>query len=295
MSTTLETVAVATPPRMRPWHRTSARLLADQAVRKAVADAGLTTGDIELMVNAGIYHERNLGEPALAALIQQDVGAHPEDPHAGEHGTFSFDIANGACGPLTGLQIADGFLRARAIDRALVVAGDGSPGRRLAPGFPFEAAGAAVVCMWNEDAAGLAGFRWRTYPEFSSLFQSRVIFDGGRNTLRIDQDPEFADRAAACAAEVSAGLLGDADMKPGDVDLVVANPLGDAFLGPLSQRLGVPGERFVSVPGGDRIHTAGLFAALAEAERAGRMTTAERVLLVSAGAGLVAGAALLCS
>ena len=37
---------------------------------------------MDLLINAGIYRDRNLGEPALAAMIQQDIGAHPEDPHA---------------------------------------------------------------------------------------------------------------------------------------------------------------------------------------------------------------------
>ncbi len=36
----------------------------------------------------------SIAEPALAAIIQQDIGANPEDPHADTHGTFSFDISN---------------------------------------------------------------------------------------------------------------------------------------------------------------------------------------------------------
>jgi hypothetical protein len=38
------------------------------------------------------------------------------DPHSHAHGTFSFDIANGVCGVLTALQIADGLLRSRTYD-----------------------------------------------------------------------------------------------------------------------------------------------------------------------------------
>jgi 3-oxoacyl-[acyl-carrier-protein] synthase-3 len=96
----------------------------------------VTTGDIGLLLNAGLYRERILGEPALAALLQADVGANPEDPHGAGHGTFSFDVANGACGPLTALHIADGFLRAGTVEHALVVASDVDPGRGLAPTVP---------------------------------------------------------------------------------------------------------------------------------------------------------------
>jgi 3-oxoacyl-[acyl-carrier-protein] synthase III len=104
--------------------------------RRALDLAGLAAADIDLLVDAGLYHDRNLGEPALAALIQEDIGANPEDPHAGGHGTFSFDVANGPCGMFTELQVVDGFLRAGTVRHALVVASDADPGHRLAPDSP---------------------------------------------------------------------------------------------------------------------------------------------------------------
>src|ERR1700740_352993 len=104
--------------------RHSALRLAVTAAKTCLAGGQRDAPDVDLLINAGIYRDKNLGEPALAALIQEDVGANPEDPHAGAHGTFSFDIANGVCGVLTALQIVDGFLRTRSIHRALVVASD---------------------------------------------------------------------------------------------------------------------------------------------------------------------------
>lgn len=75
-----------------------------------------------------------------------DIRANPEDPHAGAHGTFSFDIANGACGVLTALQIVDGFLRSRAVQLALIVASDADPGHGMSEHFPISAAGAVLLC-----------------------------------------------------------------------------------------------------------------------------------------------------
>src|SRR6266511_1636477 len=278
MGTTIEAVAVASG---RWPTRRSARKLADDAIRASVARAGVSAGDIDLLLNAGLYRDRILAEPALAALIQADVGANPEDPHPGRHGTFSFDVANGACGPLTALHIADGFLRAGTIQHALVVASDTNPGRGLAPRFPFAASGAAAVCRWDDQAGGLLGFRWEmSSPEDGDL-------------LRISQDPAFGDQAAAWAGKAAASLLADHGVAPGDIDLVVPSPLTATFLDALPAHLGVPGDRLVTVPGADRVHTAGLLVALAAAHEQGRYDDARRVLLVSAGAGIVAGAALL--
>ena len=93
MGTVIDRVDIAYP---RWRHRHSALHLAVTAAKDCLRRAGCDPDELDLVVNAGIYRDRNLGEPALAALIQDDIGANTEDPHAGAHGTFSFDIANGA-------------------------------------------------------------------------------------------------------------------------------------------------------------------------------------------------------
>src|SRR5918994_593785 len=152
MGTTVDGLAVVSHHR----GRRRALGLTDAAARTALDGAGLTPDDVDLLINLGNYHDRLLGELALAALIQEDIGAHPEDPHDGDHGTFSFDVANGACGLLTGLRVAHGFLAAGTIRHALVVAGDANPGRRLTRHFPFAPAGAALACGWADGPARAA-------------------------------------------------------------------------------------------------------------------------------------------
>src|ERR1700682_1760327 len=117
--------------------RHSALRLAVAAAKTCLERAGRDADAVDLLINAGIYRDRNLAEPALAALIQEDVGANPEDPHADAHGTFSFDISNGTCGVLTGLQIVDGFLRSHVISCALITASDADPGRGMSEHLPF--------------------------------------------------------------------------------------------------------------------------------------------------------------
>jgi 3-oxoacyl-[acyl-carrier-protein] synthase-3 len=288
MGTILEATATTTGSRLRR----GGRRLTLAAARAAIAGAELEPDDVDLLVNAGLYHDRNLGEPAFAALLQEDFGANPEDPHAGHHGTFSFDVANGAAGVLSALQIADGFLRAGTIRHALVVAGDSRPGRRLAPDFPFAPTGAAVTVGWSDRADGLVGFAWVTSPDDAALFDARVGLDRGRNALRITSEPTFGDRAALWAGKAAASLLAEHGLTPGDIDLVVAAPLAPDFLGALAPSLGFDGDRLVS-PRPPGAHTTELVFALDEARRSGRLSAARAVLLVAAGAGINAGAALL--
>ena len=96
MATRIESVAVVAGTFLHH----SARKLADHAVRDALAAAEIQPDDVDLLLNTGIFHDRLMGEPAMAALIQEDIGANPEDPHGEGHGTFSFDVANGSAGVL---------------------------------------------------------------------------------------------------------------------------------------------------------------------------------------------------
>lgn len=290
MGTTIDLPAVAGTRRR---DHAGGRRLADDACLGALERAAIGPDDIDLLLNAGIFHDRLMGEPALAALIQEDVGLHPEDPRESGHGTFSFDVADGACGVLAALHVADGFLRAGTISHALVVASDADPGRGLAPTFPFRASGAAVVCHWNDGPCGLVGFRWERSDDGDDGPCARVLFEHGRNRLHVEEDPEFGSRAAPVAAKAVVTLLTEHHLTPSDVDLVVANPQTQAFIGGLAAHAGIAVDRILAVPGAEHVHTAAPLVTLAEAADQGRLEQAHRVLLVSAGVGIVAGAALL--
>ena len=57
--------------------RHSALHLAVAAAKSCLHEARRDADALDLLVNAGIYRDSNLGEPALAALIQEDIGAIP--------------------------------------------------------------------------------------------------------------------------------------------------------------------------------------------------------------------------
>lgn len=287
MATTIESVAVVAGSA----RRRSARKLADRAITTALDRAGVEARDVDLLVNAGIYHDRLLGEPALAALLQEDVGANPEDPHGRGRGTFSFDVANGAAGPLSALEIVDGFLRSGTIRRAVVVAGDADPGRGIAPGFPFDPVGAAVVCGWQPGDAGLAGFRWRAAPDAPAR-RAVVQLEGGRNRLALHEDEAFAAAAAEVAAGVVTELLAEHGVEPAAVGAVAAAPFDQSFVDELARRGPCPDDRYVRPSPSPRFHTAGLIAAV-DALDAGPSAEGDWIVLVGAGAGISAGAALL--
>lgn len=270
-------------------NRRSALHLAVKAARDCLQQAGREPHDVDLLVNAGIYRDRNLGEPALAAMIQQDIGANPENPHADTHGTFSFDISNGTCGVLTALQIVDGFLKSQAIDCALVVASDADPGRGMSEHFPYSPSGAALLCEWAEEDCGLEQISWVNALDDGESTNATVGLVDGHNVLRFASSDGIDEQFATAASQAVDKCLRESSLSLDDIDVFVAAPARPRFRARLASRLGVPEEKLI-VAEDENTHTASLAAALDRTmDQAG---PGHRVLLVAAGAGINAGAAI---
>jgi len=268
--------------------RHSALQLAVSAANSCLQDARRDADAVDLLVNAGIYRDKNLAEPALAALIQEDIGANPEDPHGDRHGTFSFDISNGTCGILTGLQIVDGFLSSHTIRCALITASDADPGRGMSEHFPFSPVGAALLCRWTDDDYGLGRIRWVNDPAGGDDFQATVGSDG-RNVLRFEESSNLDERLAATAAQAARECLSDSGLALSDIDVIIAAPARHRYRAALARHLDVPLERIV-VADDEKMHTASLAAAMQQALTP--LPVGARAMVVAAGAGITAGAAL---
>ncbi|WP_019971542.1 3-oxoacyl-[acyl-carrier-protein] synthase III C-terminal domain-containing protein [Mycobacterium sp. 141] len=286
MGTVIEATALTSGRHWRDRH--SALRLAVRAAEDCLHSAGREASDVDLLINTGIYRDRNLGEPALAAMIQQDIGAHPEDPHPQAHGTFSFDVANGSCGILTALQIVDGFLSAHVIDRALIVASDADPGHRLSEDFPFAPAGAALLCRWSDDDEGVGLVQWTSICDEGESF-SATVGQGNRNVLRVSERGVMDERFAAAAAQSATRCIDAAALDIAEIDAIVAAPARDQFRSLLAEHLMVP-EGTIFTADDEHSHTAALAGAF---ERAvGVVGPGDRILMVAAGAGVTAGATL---
>jgi 3-oxoacyl-[acyl-carrier-protein] synthase III len=269
--------------------RHSALQLAVSAANSCLHDAGRDADAVDLLVNAGIYRDKNLAEPALAALIQEDIGANPEDPHGDTHGTFSFDISNGTCGVLTGLQIVDGFLRSHTIRCALITASDADPGHGMSEHFPFSPIGAALLCRWTDDDYGLGRISWVNGPDDGDDFQATVGSDDARNVLRFRESPDLDERLAATAAQAARNCLSDSGLTLTDIDVIIAAPARHGYRAALARHLDVPPECIV-VADDEKMHTASLVAAMQRALES--LQIGARAIVVAAGAGITAGAAL---
>jgi 3-oxoacyl-[acyl-carrier-protein] synthase III len=292
MGTIIEAAATATESSL------GAVQLAGAAARFCLKRAGRAPHELGLLINAGVYLDNNISEPAIAALIQDDIGANLWQLPGGGPGTFSFDVRNGACGLLTGIYLADGMLASETIKLGMVVAADADPEPGFSEGFGFPAVGGAILLSADDQRTGFTAFRFATFPEFASLSQSDVTWrqgfpDGtgqpGRNVLAVKIADTYATRAAECAESTVRELAAASVLDLGDVGLLVATASVPGFAGALAERLGIAAGRVAPLPDGlAGAHTAAPAVALEPADLAAAGTT----VFVSAGAGITVVAAL---
>jgi 3-oxoacyl-[acyl-carrier-protein] synthase-3 len=276
--------------------------LSDAASRACLARGHHQAEELDILVNAGIYKDHNVAEPALASIIQEDLGANPgHPPRRHHHGTFSFDVLDGGCGVVTAMQLVDGFVGRGAARTGLVVAADADPSPRTSRDFPFRPVGGAVLLTHDErDGAGFQRFEHRTFPDEAALFDARLAWEPragllhrGRNVLEVREAPGFAAACVAHAIDVTTGFLARAGLRAPDVDLLVASQLPRTFAGDVARGLGIAADRVPEVgPELRAAHTAGPLAALEAAVASGRFAAARHTLFVTAGAGTTVAVAL---
>jgi 3-oxoacyl-[acyl-carrier-protein] synthase-3 len=298
MGTIIEATATATATAHQRSLTLGALELADAAARSCLDRAERRAEELDLLINAGIFHDRILSEPAFASLIQEDLGANLGRPPGAAHGTFSFDVYNGACGLLTGIHLIDGMLASGTVELGMVVASDMDPEPGVSEGFSFPGLGGAVLLSADDSRAGFTAFEFATFPEFEELFQSYVDWQDdprgglaghGRNILTIEIAEPYALRALECAESTVRELAEAQALDLGQVDLLVATASVPGFANRLATRLGVSAELVASLPDGlAGAHTAAPVAALESVA----LEEARTALFVSAGAGITVAVAL---
>ncbi len=285
----------------RPSLSTSIELSA-QAGRDCVGEAGLTESDVGLLLNIGVYRSANIHEPALASLIQGQMGLNDKPIHGkgreaqlGRH-TFAFDVINGPCGFFSAVQVAESFMATGTTDTVLVVSSDVHPSNEARDDFPYAPLGAAMLLTASSDESGFRNVVHKSAhdPFVGSRSTSDLGGSGphGRSALTLEVDPEYPKRLDAFAAASLLEYVTRSKIDVARIKYVVA-PRYPADLHPtIAATLDIPRERLVDVDARHgRTFTALPILGYRLAEEAG-LAPGDSILFVSAGAGLTFGCGL---
>jgi 3-oxoacyl-[acyl-carrier-protein] synthase-3 len=263
-----------------------------RAGKGCLRKAGVKPEDVGILINAGVYRDRHIIEPAIASFIQRGIGANVG--LNGTPGTFSFDLSNGGCGLLTAVMVADGFLQSGLTRHALVVAGDAEPRAGKSRDFAYAPAAAAVLLTPGAADEGFVAFRSDSDTSRLESHRGRVEWPGEQTESRLvlHSTPTYASECVDAAVAALRAFQGETGLGDEDIDLVVPSQSPPHFLVGLEDRTGL-GDRIVDVTGiyGD-VHTAGVGMALGRVLSDGRFAAARNVVFLTVGAGIATSLAL---
>jgi 3-oxoacyl-[acyl-carrier-protein] synthase-3 len=265
-----------------------------KAAKDCLKSAQLDPSLLGILINAGIYRDRHIAEPAIATFIQKEIGAN--ELFDGDRSTFSFDLTNGGCGMLTGVMVVDGFLQSGAIDHGMVVTADTDPVPGESLGYNFTPAAAAVLLSRGDEGCGFLHFKAETEARFIDDMKGTLEWRQHKrrmgNILVMSQAEGYAKECARYALEILDAFLKETSLKIKDIDLIIPSQSPIGFLGELKKRKGLE-EKLIDVTDKlENVHTAGIGFALERARSSGRFGAAKNCLFLTVGAGLTVSLAL---
>jgi 3-oxoacyl-[acyl-carrier-protein] synthase-3 len=267
--------------------------LGTAACVRALADAGLTGADVDLVLCATCSGDYLW--PATACIIQGRVGAV---------GAQAFDLSAACAGFVYGLQVAGALVATRAIDCALVVGadtltrhvdwsdratcvlfGDGAGAVVVGPAAPGEGLLASAMGADGTRVGSLyvpaGGTREPVSPGALALKRDKMIMNG----------PEVFKFAVRIMGEACMEALERAGLTPDEVSLFVPHQANIRIIRAAAERMRLSDDRvFTNVDRYGNTSAASVPIALAEAVQSGRVNRGDVLVFVGFGAGLTWGA-----
>ncbi len=272
--------------------------MAAVASRQALATAGISAADVDLIVVATVTPDMFM--PSAASLLQAEIGAHR---------AAAFDVAAACSGFVYALSVATQFVRAGTYQTVLVVGADA-----LTRFIDFTDRG---TCILFGDGAGAVVLQASSEPEG---VLSNVLGSDGRGAMHLYIDGwgtslmpngtlgpvESLDRpymkmnggevfrfSVRVMGEVAAEAVEQAGLSFADIDLLIPHQANLRIIDSAAKRLDLPREKvWVNLDRYGNTSAASVPICLAEAAEAGALTEGMNVVLVAFGAGLSWGASV---
>jgi 3-oxoacyl-[acyl-carrier-protein] synthase III len=266
--------------------------LARRAAEAALAEAGMTGRDLDLIVLATATPDHTF--PATATKLQAQLGMT---------GGVAFDVQAVCTGFIYALAVADNAIRLGQAKRALVVGAETfsrildwrDRGTCVLFG---DGAGALVLEAARDDGATARGVL-STHLHSDGAGYELLYVDGGPSTTRTTgflrmEGREIFRHAVERLAEVVDEALEANRLPAGAIDWLVPHQANRRIIDAMARRLGLAPEKVVlTIDRHANTSAASVPLALAEASRDGRIRPGQLLLLEAMGGGLTWGAAMI--
>ncbi|MBZ8132506.1 beta-ketoacyl-ACP synthase III [Afifella sp. IM 167] len=263
--------------------------LAVKAAEKALADAGMTSADIDMIVLATSTPDQTF--PATACTVQDRLGMH--------HG-YAFDLQAVCSGFIFALATADAHLKAGLARRALVIGAETFSrildwNDRTTCVLFGDGAGAVVLeAQEGEGARGVLSCHLRS----DGIHRDKLYVDGGPSSTQTVghlkmEGREVYKHAVATIADVIEDAFAATGESAETIDWFVPHQANKRIIDASAKRLGIAPQKVVTtVERHGNTSAASIPLALDVAVRDGRIGKGDLVLLEAMGGGFTWGSIL---
>ena len=266
--------------------------LAVAAAKPALERAGITAGDLDLIIVATTTPDHTF--PAAATAVQRKLGADR---------AAAFDVQAVCSGFVYALAVADNFIKAGQVGQALVIGAETFS--RLLDWSDRSTCvlfgdGAGAVVLKAEEGTGTVADRGvlGTHLGSDGRHYEALYVDGGPSStgttghVRMNGREVFRHAVAALVG-ASEAVLANAGLTSKDVDWLVPHQANARILQAVAQRMAIDSERILITVGHHaNTSAASIPLALAEADAAGRFRRDQLLVMNAMGGGFSWGAAL---
>jgi 3-oxoacyl-[acyl-carrier-protein] synthase-3 len=250
------------------------------AAEAALKKAGLSAGDLDGIIAAGLNPDKNF--PATACFIQQKIGA----------GGFAFDVTAACAGFVFGLNIGAHMIQTGQCRNLLVVGAE-----LISPIIDWtdrntcvlfgDAAGAVVLSAYDDESRGVLASCLKSKGAAADiLYLNNKAKNGEGPYLRMDGKQVFK-LAVKALSNIIPETLNKVKLSVDEVDLAVFHQANYRIIKAVAAKLGLPEKKLIlnGCKFGNT-SSASIPLALADAERAGKLAPGKLVVLAAIGGGM---------
>ena len=272
----------------------STAFLATEAAKRALAEANLNAGDVEIIIVATITPEMVF--PSTASFVQRTLGAKK---------AWVFDLAAACSGFVYGLSIVQQFIESGRFKNALVIGAETLTkiadwtDRKSCILFG-DGAGAVVLEQSNDGRRGILystmhsnGEHWETLncQAYGSRYPSAKPLDDPKKIYMQINGREVYQQAIRRIVETVTNCLDHCNLSIDDIGMLISHQMNARIIESASKRLNLPTEKvFINISEYGNTSAASVPIAFDECVRKGKIKRGDIVVLVAFGAGLTWGA-----
>lgn len=288
--------SIGTVP-MLPITRRETTALAKAAAEDCLSRSPCSRHDIGLLIFAGVYRTDFLLEPAVAALVAEQLGLGREPDAIPAPRFLAFDVFNGSLGFLNACYVAIQLMNSRKPGLSMIVTSEIENNLEAwrVQRLGIEETGSALLLVADNDAGtcGFGPFYFKSYDEHADALVAYTGRYAGEPCIQYQRDPRLEACYQECIVDAITDFLATEKLDLSRIDLVFLPQVSPGFVEGLRARLSIPKERCVNAakPGHD-LFTSSLPVALRHAQVEGIVRSGAVGLIVAVGSGIQVGCAL---